>query len=65
MVFKDKNKVSKSIFKYYLLAIAILLVNTLLLVLLTSLGMDKFVAKLIIELVLFVVSYFVQKRFIF
>ena len=64
VVFKDKNSVVKSIIKYYLLAIFILAVNTCLLYLL-SLVINKFVAKIIIELILFIVSYFVQKRFIF
>jgi len=65
MVFKNKKKVSASIFKYYALAICILIVNTLLLIMLTTIGVDKFVAKLIIEILLFMVSYFVQKRFVF
>ncbi len=66
MVFKDKNNVSKSIFKYYLLAIFILLVNTSILYLLVSvLGLNKYISKLIVEVVLFMISYRIQKKYIF
>ena len=64
MVFKDKNSVAKSIIKYYLLAAFILLVNTIALTMLSAV-INKYIAKIIIEVVLFIVSYFVQKRFIF
>ncbi len=64
MVFKDKNSVAKSIIKYYLLAAFILLVNTIALTML-SVVINKYIAKIIIEVILFIVSYFVQKRFIF
>ena len=64
MVFKDKNSVVKSIVKYYVLAAFILIVNTCMLALL-SMVINKYVAKVIIEVILFTISYFVQKRFIF
>lgn len=66
MVFKDKKNVSKSIFKYYLLAVCILVVNTVILYLMVNvLGVNKYVSKLIVELVLFMISYRVQKKYIF
>lgn len=66
MVFKDKKNVSKSIFKYYLLAICILVVNTSILYLLVNIaGFNKYLSKLIVELVLFLISYRVQKKYIF
>lgn len=66
MVFKDDNKVSASIFKYYSLAILVLVLNTLLLTLLVSvLGVNKFIAKIIVEVLLFILTYIVQKKYIF
>lgn len=66
IVFNDKNNVSKSIFKYYLLAICILVVNTSILYLLVNIvGFNKYLSKLIVEIVLFMISYRVQKRYIF
>jgi len=64
IVFKDKNNIAKTMIKYYLLVVCILTVNTLLLLGLTIL-INKYVAKVIVEILLFFVSYFVQKRFIF
>ena len=66
MVFEDKEKVSKSLFKYYLLAIIILSLNTGLLTLAVKvLGWNKYVSKLIIEILLFIISYTVQKKIVF
>ncbi len=66
MVFKDERKVGKSILKYYGLALFILIVNTSLLYLFVQvLGLNKFVMKLLIEIGLSVVSYIVQRRFVF
>lgn len=66
MVFKDKKNVSKSIFKYYLLALFILVLNTSILYLLVNVvGFNKYISKLIVELVLFMISYRVQKKYIF
>lgn len=66
IVFNDKKNISKSIFKYYLLAIGILVVNTLLLYLLVNVGgFNKYLSKLIVELILFMISYRVQKKYIF
>ncbi len=66
IVFKDDRKVGKSILKYYGLAVFILLVNTSFLYLFVSvLGFNKFLMKLLIEIGLSIVSYIVQRRFVF
>ncbi len=66
VVFKDKGNIKNSIMKYYLLAIFILIVNTSLLHLLVNiLGLNKYIIKIVIEVVLFTISYSIQKRFIF
>lgn len=65
LVFNNKSKIDKTIFKYYLLAIVILLINTLLLSMLVGIGFNKYIAKLIVELVLFIISWIIQKRYIF
>ena len=64
IVFKDKGNVFIAVLKYYLLAAFILLCNTLLLMLLSKV-LPVLLAKVIVEIILFTISYFVQKRFIF
>lgn len=64
MVFKYNKKESKSLFKYILLAVAILICNTFILGIL-SLFMNSLVAKIITEIILFFINYFVQKNIIF
>lgn len=64
LVFKRKNKTS--IIRYYLLAIIILTLNTSLLgILVNYLAINKFIAKLFVELLLFILSYLIQKKFVF
>ena len=65
LVFKNKNKTSKTLMEYVLLVIFILLLNTLLLNIIIKLGMNKFIAKMIVELTLFIFSWFIQKKKIF
>ncbi len=65
MVFRSKEKTSVSAVKYFLLAAAILICNTLLLKLLTVIGLNRFIAKIFVECILFAVSYIVQHRYIF
>lgn len=66
MVFNDKKEIRKSIFKYYLLALIILVLNTSLLYLIVNvIGVNKYLAKVIIEILLFILSYRVQKNHIF
>lgn len=66
LVFQHKDNVAKNALSYFLLAASILIGNTLLLTLLTSVfGIAPFVAKIMTEVVLFVASYYVQKNIIF
>ena len=66
LVFDSRAKVARSLAQYAALACGILALNTLLLWLLaTVLGFNRYAAKVLVELLLFLVSYFVQKRWIF
>ena len=66
LVFESKAGLARSGLQYALLAAAILAVNTLALwLLVTLLGWNRYLAKLLVELLLFAVSYVVQKRWIF
>ncbi len=66
LVFESKAGLGRSGLQYVLLAAAILAVNTLALwLLVTLLGWNRYLAKLLVELLLFAVSYVVQKRWIF
>ena len=62
IVFKS-NKY-KSLFKYYLLAIIILIINTILLELLIKF-INPYISKIIIEIILFIINYIIQKKYIF
>ena len=62
IVFKKKNK---ALFKYFILALFILIMNTSLLILLTSIGLNKLIAKIIVEIFLFFISYYVQRKVVF
>ena len=64
IVFKSNKNIAKSLLEYYGLVIFILLINTLLLNLL-SIIINPILAKLIIEIVLFIISWLVQKKLIF
>ena len=64
IVFKSNKNIAKSLLEYYGLVIFILLINTLLLNLL-SIIINPILAKLIIEIVLFIISWLVQKTLIF
>ena len=65
-VFKDSNKIKDSIFKYYLLAGIILIVNSLLLnILVNKLLISKFIGKLLVEIILFIFNYIIQRKLIF
>ena len=64
-VFKNKSNVKKVALQYLLLALFILILNTTLLSVLVSLSINKIVAKLITELILFFFSYLVQHCIIF
>ena len=65
-VFDSEAGVADSALRYAMLAVSILVVNTLLLTLLVSVvGIHAFAAKLIVEGTMFFVSYFAQKRVVF
>lgn len=65
MVFKSNVSVAKSAVQYLVLAVLILACNTLLLKLLTGVGMNGYLAKILVEVVMFAVSWFVQHKIIF
>ena len=64
MVFQSKKNLKQEILKYYILAFSILILNSIVLNYL-SLYINPFMAKLITELLLFILSYFIQKKFVF
>ncbi len=64
LVFKNKNSIYKSFSKYALLALFILLLNTCILKLLT-IYINPYIAKIITEIILFIISYLVQSKIIF
>ncbi len=65
-VFKYRETIWSSAVKYGILAVMILIVNTLMLVLLVkSTGINAWAAKAIVESCLFILNFMVQKLFIF
>lgn len=66
IVFKSKDKVWKAALKYAGLAIFILACNTgILYLLVDKAGMNEYLAKIIVEVIMFFVSWLVQKLFVF
>jgi putative flippase GtrA len=65
-VFRSKESILKTAVKYFALAACILAANTVLLELCTSyLIHNRFIAKILIEILLFFISWTVQKSFVF
>ena len=65
-VFKSNNNIYKSILSYLCLAIVILFLNTLFLhILVDKVLINRYVAKILVEIILFVFNYFIQKKWIF
>ena len=65
-VFKNSGSVAKSVVQYFLLAVAILFGNTLLLSLMVEhWGLNQFGAKICTEVLFFVISWLVQRCVIF
>ena len=65
-VFQSKGNVAKTLSQYILLAITILVLNTVLLtVLVNTIVPNKYVAKILVECFLFLFSLIIQKKFIF
>ncbi|MEE3343826.1 MAG: bifunctional glycosyltransferase family 2/GtrA family protein [Bacilli bacterium] len=65
LVFNSKRKITNSLPKYIILAISILAINTIILNCLVTININKYLAKIIVELLLFIFSYFIQKKRIF
>ena len=65
-VFKSRDSVWKSAVKYFLLAAFILVGNTLVLNLLAKrLRINNFAAKIITEVIFYIISWLVQRLFVF
>ena len=65
-VFNSKDSIYQSIFSYFLLALFILILNTLVLnILVYKLFVNKYIAKIITEVILFIFSWFIQRKYIF
>ena len=65
-VFKSQNNIYASAFYYFLLALFILTFNSILLRLFVyRFLINKFIAKIIVEIVLFVFSFIIQKKVVF
>lgn len=66
IVFRSKDKLWKAVLKYALLAVFILVCNTTILWLLVEkAGMNKYLAKVIVEITMFIISWLVQRLFVF
>ena len=65
VVFRDDGAVWKSAVRYFLLAAGILVCNTILLILMTRAGLNAYAAKVLTEMLLFVISFLVQKKVVF
>nr|MCR5354326.1 GtrA family protein [Lachnospiraceae bacterium] len=64
-VFESKGKLLPELIKYYALAFANISINTLILTTLTGLGLNSYGAKIIVEVIMFVVCYIIQHYLIF
>lgn len=66
IVFNNKDKGFKQVFEYFILAVIILIFNTIILNLFVNCFlMNKYAAKIITEIVLLTLSWIVQKKMIF
>lgn len=66
IVFKDHSSIFKAIVKYYTLALSVLIINYLLLnVLAIRLSFNLAISKILVETIIFINNYFIQKIFIF
>lgn len=65
-VFNSNNSLYKSALSYFILAIIVIILNTLFLNLFVyKLMFNKFIAKIVVEIIMFIFNYFVQRRVIF
>jgi len=65
IVFKSRGKTMKTFSEYFLLATIILILNTLLLNIIVGIGVNLFIAKILVEITLFIFSWLIQKNKIF
>ena len=65
LVFNSNEKITKSVFQYMVLAGLILVCNTLMLKTLVSVGLNRYIAKILAETCMFILSWFVQHKIIF
>ena len=65
VVFKSQSNIAVAALKYVSLAIFILICNTVVLEVITSLGLAAYIAKIITEAILFILSYTIQHSLIF
>ena len=66
VVFKNKSNLAKTATEYFTLAVFILLINTMLVeFFINILKFNPQFAKILTEVILFIISYVIQKRFIF
>lgn len=65
LVFQEKTDAGRTAVQYVLLAAGILAGNTILLEVFIHLGMNQYIGKLCTELIFFIISWFIQRTFIF
>lgn len=66
VVFKNRSNIFKSLFQYYILAVAILFLNYAFLEILTvKFSFDLVISKIFVEIILFIINYMIQKLYIF
>ena len=66
LVFRSEDKLWRAILRYALLAVFILGCNTLLLwLLVNNLNMNKYLAKVLVEITMFITSWLIQRLFVF
>lgn len=65
VVFKNDIKTRRSLMKYYSLVIVIAVLSYLIMIGMTGLGLNIYIAKPSADIILFFLSYYVQKHFVF
>lgn len=65
MVFNSSEKIIRSVSQYAVLACLMLVCNTLMLRGMVSLGLNRYIAKVLVEACMFILSWFVQHNIIF
>ena len=66
LVFNNKGNIYKSAVQYIFLAVFILILNTCILnILVSNLNINQYIAKILVEIMLFIISWLVQKYYIF